>query len=313
MGVELVRDDEVADVIRGLFSSRGRAMPDNNLRQADVPVGATVIEQRTGTAPGLICPVGDGVVYAVPGVPYEMKEMLERAVLPDLATRAGVRQVIASRVLRTWGESESPRRRAPRSPAAGARRHRHGHDRVPRQRHRGHQGAPHRTRRQRGARQGAARRRGGRGARRARRHRVQRRGPPDGGRGRSAAGGAGPHARHRRVAHRRAGGVAGRERPRIERLVQGRRGRLRQPGEVRRPRRARGAGRQRGRRQGDGRRRAPRPAAPTSASPPPAWPAPPSRRASRRAPCGWAWPWATRSRRGSCASPATATGSASSA
>jgi len=107
MGVELVRDDEVAEVIRELFSSRGRAMPDNNLRQADVPVGATVIEQRTGTAPGLICPVGHGVVYAVPGVPYEMKEMLERAVLPDLAARAGVRQVIASRVLRTWGESES--------------------------------------------------------------------------------------------------------------------------------------------------------------------------------------------------------------
>jgi nicotinamide-nucleotide amidase len=47
------------------------------------------------------------VVYAVPGVPYEMTEMMERAVLPDLAARAGVRQVIASRVLRTWGESES--------------------------------------------------------------------------------------------------------------------------------------------------------------------------------------------------------------
>jgi nicotinamide-nucleotide amidase len=107
MGVDLVRDDAVAEVIRGLFESRGRTMPDNNLRQADVPVGATVIEQRTGTAPGLICPVGDKVVYAVPGVPYEMTEMMERAVLPDLAARAGVQQVIVSRVLRTWGESES--------------------------------------------------------------------------------------------------------------------------------------------------------------------------------------------------------------
>ncbi|MFL6204937.1 MAG: competence/damage-inducible protein A [Acidimicrobiales bacterium] len=107
MGVELVRDEKVAEVIRDLFASRGRAMPDNNLRQADVPVGATVIEQRTGTAPGLVCPVGDKVVYAVPGVPHEMKEMLERAVLPDLAARAGVQQVIVSRVLRTWGESES--------------------------------------------------------------------------------------------------------------------------------------------------------------------------------------------------------------
>jgi nicotinamide-nucleotide amidase len=107
MGVELVRRDELADVIRELFASRGRTMPDNNLRQADVPDGATVIEQRTGTAPGLICPVGDKVVYAVPGVPYEMREMLERAVLPDLAERAGVQVSIVSRTLRTWGESES--------------------------------------------------------------------------------------------------------------------------------------------------------------------------------------------------------------
>jgi nicotinamide-nucleotide amidase len=107
MGVGLQRDAGVADVIRGLFASRGRTMPENNLRQADVPEGATVIPQRTGTAPGLICPVGDKVVYAVPGVPYEMTEMLERAVLPDLVARSGQRQVIASRVLRTWGESES--------------------------------------------------------------------------------------------------------------------------------------------------------------------------------------------------------------
>jgi len=107
MGVELVRHPEIADVIRSLFASRGRTMADNNLRQADVPVGATVIPQRTGTAPGLICPVGDKVVYAVPGVPYEMREMLERSVLHDLAARSGQRQVIVSRVLRTWGESES--------------------------------------------------------------------------------------------------------------------------------------------------------------------------------------------------------------
>ena len=59
MGVELVRDPAIEDVIRHLFESRGRVMAENNLRQADVPVGATVIEQRTGTAPGLICPVGE--------------------------------------------------------------------------------------------------------------------------------------------------------------------------------------------------------------------------------------------------------------
>lgn len=122
MGVGLERRPELADVIRELFASRGRTMPETNLRQADVPVGATPIEQRTGTAPGLICPVGDQVIYAVPGVPYEMKEMLERAVLPDLAARAGVQATIRSRTLRCWGESESglAERLAPRFEALEA-------------------------------------------------------------------------------------------------------------------------------------------------------------------------------------------------
>ena len=75
-----------------------------------MPQGATVIAQVAGTAPGLICPVGDKVVYAVPGVPYEMAEMFERGILPDLRARiaaTGDEGVIASRVLRTWGASES--------------------------------------------------------------------------------------------------------------------------------------------------------------------------------------------------------------
>jgi nicotinamide-nucleotide amidase len=107
MGVELHQDDVVADVIRRMFESRGRRMPDNNLHQAMVPDGATIIPQTRGTAPGLICPVGDKVIYAVPGVPHEMRDMLERAVLPDLRARSGEASVIVSRTLRTWGESES--------------------------------------------------------------------------------------------------------------------------------------------------------------------------------------------------------------
>jgi nicotinamide-nucleotide amidase len=107
MGVELREDPGVASTIRDLFAARGRTMPENNLRQAQVPEGATVIPQTRGTAPGLICPVGDKVVYAVPGVPHEMRDMVERAVLPDLRARNREPGVIASRVLRTWGESES--------------------------------------------------------------------------------------------------------------------------------------------------------------------------------------------------------------
>ena len=111
MGAELELHHDIADRIRAMFEARGRSMPDNNLRQAMVPAGATVIAQTRGTAPGLICPVSlDGqqkVLYAVPGVPHEMKDMLERAILPDLHGRSGGVAVIVSRTLRTWGESES--------------------------------------------------------------------------------------------------------------------------------------------------------------------------------------------------------------
>ena len=111
MGVPLVRDEAIGDVIQAMFAARGRTMTDNNLRQADVPVGASIIPQTRGTAPGLICPVVvggvDKVIYAVPGVPHEMYDMVQRAVIPDLVARGGEVAVIASRVLRTWGESES--------------------------------------------------------------------------------------------------------------------------------------------------------------------------------------------------------------
>ncbi len=107
MGVELEFDDDVAAKISEMFVMRNRRMPEINMRQAMVPRGARIIEQRRGTAPGLICQVGDKVMYAVPGVPHEMHEMFERAILPDLLSRSGDATVIASRTIRTWGESES--------------------------------------------------------------------------------------------------------------------------------------------------------------------------------------------------------------
>ena len=107
MGTTLEFDDEVGMVIAEMFASRNRRMPEINMRQAMVPVGASIIPQRRGTAPGLICPVGDKVIYAVPGVPFELYEMFERAILPDLLARSGSQSIIASRTLRTWGESES--------------------------------------------------------------------------------------------------------------------------------------------------------------------------------------------------------------
>jgi nicotinamide-nucleotide amidase len=111
MGVELEFHESIAEVIRELFASRGRTMAQNNLQQAMVPKGASIIPQTRGTAPGLMCPVlmngKTKMVYAVPGVPHEMHDMMHRAILPDLVARSGIQAVIASKVLRTWGESES--------------------------------------------------------------------------------------------------------------------------------------------------------------------------------------------------------------
>jgi nicotinamide-nucleotide amidase len=111
MGVELERRDELIEQIQRLFGTRGREMPANNLRQAEVPKGGGYIPNPIGTAPGLQCEVViDGVtkvVYAVPGVPYEMVQMVTDFVLPDLLERAGERAVIVSRSLKTWGASES--------------------------------------------------------------------------------------------------------------------------------------------------------------------------------------------------------------
>jgi nicotinamide-nucleotide amidase len=122
MGVELVRDDAVVERIRSMFGSRGRDMAANNLLQADVPVGARPMATQPGTAPGLICPIGDKVLYAVPGVPSEMREMVAAEVIPDLQERSGERAAIVSRVLRTWGLAESTlaERVAPRLEALDA-------------------------------------------------------------------------------------------------------------------------------------------------------------------------------------------------
>jgi len=107
MGVSLVRDDEVGEKIRELFTSRGREMTQNNLRQADRPEGASLIPEMPGTAPGLICPINNQVIYAVPGVPHEMRTMVKGTVISDLKHRAGFTSAIRSRVLRTWGRTES--------------------------------------------------------------------------------------------------------------------------------------------------------------------------------------------------------------
>jgi nicotinamide-nucleotide amidase len=103
----MVRHPELEEMLREKFRSFGRReMPESNLRQADVPDGATYIRPDRGTAPGLEAELSDGVrIYAVPGVPEEMVEMMEGTILPELASAGG--GVVRSRVLRCAGIGES--------------------------------------------------------------------------------------------------------------------------------------------------------------------------------------------------------------
>ncbi len=107
MGAPLVRRMDLAEQIATMFRARLRDMPQNNLRQADIPEGGDAIANPIGTAPGLCCPVDGKIVYAVPGVPYEMQLMVTEHVIPDLLRRSGQVAAIVSRSLKTWGTSES--------------------------------------------------------------------------------------------------------------------------------------------------------------------------------------------------------------
>ena len=83
-------------------------MPESNLRQAEHPEGADLIPNPKGSAPGLRMRIEGTWVFALPGVPAEMVTMMEDHVLPFLAGEAeGNTGVVVSKVLRTWGESES--------------------------------------------------------------------------------------------------------------------------------------------------------------------------------------------------------------
>ena len=107
MGVPLERHREIEVMLRAKFAGFSSAsMPASNLRQADVPVGARYLVPERGTAPGLVASIDGTTVYAMAGVPGEMREIMERTVLPELAARTGG-EVIASVVIRITGVGES--------------------------------------------------------------------------------------------------------------------------------------------------------------------------------------------------------------
>lgn len=98
LGVELVRDERLAKLVRSFFEARGRSFPEGNLKQADLPAGAVPIEPE-GTAPGFYVESGGKLVFALPGVPWEMEAMLAKTVVPVLRERSGDGTTLSRHVL----------------------------------------------------------------------------------------------------------------------------------------------------------------------------------------------------------------------
>jgi len=102
----LVQDEEILKDIEAKFQRFGRVMPQINAKQAMVPVGATVLPNPRGTAPGLWVEDGKRVVILMPGPPSELEPMFIQQVVPRLETRVSGDRLV-ERALRTTGMGES--------------------------------------------------------------------------------------------------------------------------------------------------------------------------------------------------------------
>lgn len=89
-GCALVRDPEAETLISGWFAAHGRRVPAGALRMAERPRCARMVLNPHGSAPGVALELGGTQVYAVPGVPGELRSMVSAAVLPDVLARSGL-------------------------------------------------------------------------------------------------------------------------------------------------------------------------------------------------------------------------------
>ncbi|MFQ6132193.1 MAG: competence/damage-inducible protein A [Armatimonadota bacterium] len=107
-GRPLREDPQAAQSIREFFQKRGRHLASTNIKQAMVPEGGRIIPNPHGTAPGIAIETEGTEFIALPGVPAEMRGMMQEWVLPHLQQRRGeVQELICSRTLRVTGLGES--------------------------------------------------------------------------------------------------------------------------------------------------------------------------------------------------------------
>ena len=106
LGLPLEHHQDLLDAIRERFAARGFTMGDSNRKQAQLPRGATAIP-ISGTAPGYFLEFEGTLVVALPGVPWELKEMWESTIEPRLAAHPGTGEGHAVRRIRVFGIGES--------------------------------------------------------------------------------------------------------------------------------------------------------------------------------------------------------------
>ena len=102
----MATDPAVLEKITAFFQERGRSMIESNLRQADVPEVCRVLMNDHGTAPGMWFEVEGTILISLPGVPYEMKGLMEDHVIPEISSRIKVPHVV-HRTIMTQGVPES--------------------------------------------------------------------------------------------------------------------------------------------------------------------------------------------------------------
>lgn len=98
---------ELLDQIAARFAAMQRPMGESNRRQAFVPAGARAIPNPRGTAPSFLVEDQRGTIMVLPGVPHEMRALVETALLPYLREECGIRDVILTRTLHVAGMGES--------------------------------------------------------------------------------------------------------------------------------------------------------------------------------------------------------------
>ena len=106
-GVELVLSEEWLEKMESFFARRSRVMPPNNRKQAMLPAGAEVLDNPVGTACGFAVNIGRARFFFTPGVPRELRRMLESEIVPRLLSKTGTQTAIYLKRFHSYGIGES--------------------------------------------------------------------------------------------------------------------------------------------------------------------------------------------------------------